>query len=149
MIANSMKKFEFKLDSALRWRSAQMKAQDLYVQTLERDRTILEGQLRALNEDYARAEESARTGTNCGGDTLAALSRYRLSFLKLSANLSLRLNQLAATIEKQRIALLKVTRDYELLVKLEKQELRQWETESNRRDESDASEAFLIRWNRK
>ena len=144
-----MKKFSFRLDPALKWRSAQMKTQELLLQTLYRDQEIVQRQLQTLRAEYLRAEENARVNDSCGGDMLAALSRYRLSCMKVSANLTIRLNQLATAIERQRVALHNATRDYELLVKLEDREFRQWETDHNRRIESEASEAFLLRWQRK
>ncbi len=144
-----MNKFNFKLDPALKWRSAQKKTQEVLLQTLYRDQELVGKQLLTLRAEYQRAEEAARVSASCGGDTLAALSRYRLACMKVSANLTMRFNQLAMSIEKQKSALRNATRDYELLVKLEDREFRQWETDHHRRVESDASEAFLMRWNRK
>jgi hypothetical protein len=144
-----MKQFSFKLDTALKWRSAQKKTQEVLLQTLYRDQELVGKQLLTLLAEYRRAEETARFSTSCGGATLAALSRYRLAYMKVSANLTMRFNQLAISIEKQKSALRNATRDYELLVKLEDREFRQWETDYHRRVESDAAEAFLMRWQRK
>jgi hypothetical protein len=144
-----MSKFNFRLDAALQWRSAQLKAQELQLQNLLREQAVVEQRLQALALDFERAAENAKSDTACGGASLAAYSRYRLSCMKLKASLTSRLDQVAAAIQNQKRAVMQSKRDYELLVKLEKREFQLWETERNRTIESNAAESFLIRWNRK
>lgn len=144
-----MSKFNFRLDAALQWRSAQLKTQEMQLQNLLREQAVVEQRLQALASDFERAAENAKSEVACGGASLAAYSRYRLSCMKLKANLTNRLDQLAAAIKNQQRAVVQSKRDHELLVKLEKREFQLWESELNRTMEMNAAEAFLIRWSRK
>lgn len=126
-----------------------MQMEEALLHSLYRDLEVAGKQLEALREEYARVEETARTESTCEGSALAALSRYRISCMKKSANLTMRVQQIEASIEKQKIVLRNARRDHELLTKLEDRQYKQWEAEVNRVVEAEASEAFLQRWNRK
>lgn len=141
-----MKKFTFRLESALHWRLAQLKSAELRLQAMIHEQKTVELERNEIQVEYQRCEESTRADAECRGASLAALARYRLACLKSSAALGLRLANLGATIETQKALVLSARRDHELLIKLRERAASEWEIENNRIVEAEASEAFLIRW---
>lgn len=142
-----MKKFAFRLESALQWRLSQLKSSELLLQSMLAERATIESEIEMVRDEYRHCEDNTRADRECRGDTLAALSRYRLASLKAANALGLRLATLGSRLEHQTSAVLTARRDHELLVKLREKAVREWTIEHNRVIETEASEAFLIRWN--
>ena len=141
-----MRRFEFSLEAALRWRQSQVELEELKLRKLFVEVADLEQQSREIERtqqaerEYVQQTEvssAARTGL---ADYLRWAKTVRERLRKEEAECRMR-------IDRQRSALVAARRGCELLVRLKSRHQREWEAAYDKELENLASEAFLARWN--
>jgi flagellar export protein FliJ len=137
-----MKKFEFRLDSALRWRDTQL--------------TVEKGKLSALLAEEAKLKQSLETLGNERRSALQFLSKEAFPSAELRSLSSYlvgaeaRVNMLADQIRKhrksvdeQRLRVMEAERNFKLLVKLRQKRQIEWRAGLDREIEANAEESWL------
>ncbi len=139
-----MKRFEFGLEAALRWRESKLETEELRLRKLFLELADLELRARDLERTQLDEREHVQTsGARIAereglGDYLrwARLERQRLSAAAAECR---------TRIDRQRAVLIEARRNHELLVKLKTRRRRLWEQNYAKEIEDLASEAALAR----
>ncbi len=138
-----MKKFEFPLDSALRWRKT---IADLRkAEAMNSARAVAAAEATVQRLEAARIEAGRQLATQSDGAGLAAFSGYlersRREILKAQSIVV----RARAALEAARKRLIEADRDARLIEKLKERRLAEWRAEADREIEQFAAESFLNR----
>ncbi len=140
-----MKRFEFPLQRVADWREKQLTLEEMKLERLNGDLSLLDGRRRALDTEQTAADRAvlqARTVTSEELQRLDAFRRYATNQRALIAGQRAQAERLIA---EQRTKLLEARRNVELLKRLHGKRLAAWKLEFNREIEQLAAESHLSR----
>ena len=142
-----MTRFQFRLDSVLAWRRAQLEAEEFKLRQLLDGLVRIEraaGELEAVRLSEERRVIGAGTVTGAELWSLAAWREAaRVQAGALAREREVRLREIAG--QRERIAVAR--QRCRLLERLREKRLAEWSREIERQLDAFASEAYLARWN--
>lgn len=144
-----MSKFKFKLDPALRWRSALVSREEARLEELRTERQRIEDQKQRLLAERRAAEALLTQERTVSGSTLSGFAAYRLSSQNTGHHLEECASAVSQKIEAQNAALRQARRDFQLLERLRDQQAEVWRLETDRQFETEAGDSFLASWSRR
>ena len=144
-----MPKFTFKLDPALRWRSAIISQEESRLEELKREIEAVEERKRQLAAERHAAEALLREELAVSGHSLSGFAAYRLSSQNAGSQLDESAMVLNQKIEAQSVAVRNARRDFQLLERLRDHQSEVWRVETDRQIEGEAGDSFLVGWSRR
>ena len=141
-----MKIFTFRLESVLRWRRAQLEAEEFALSQLAVERSGWDGVIEKIETALVQSRSGVLSSAKISGGDLAALSGY-LTRMERERQVSFeRRRGCDKKIEVQRTRLLAARREFRLLEKLRQLRREEWEAAVNREFEALSAESFLARF---
>ena len=142
-----MRRFQFRLDSVLGWRTVELDLAKGRLEQLFTERRRCDEDARAIE---ARQRESAQliAAKTLDGQQLAALSYHRHYLEREAARMAAQRADCAKRIAAQQQRVAEAERKVRLLERLRERRLAEWTLEFNREMEALASETFLSKWAR-
>lgn len=141
-----MKKFEFRLQSVLDWRTRQLEIQESRLQALLGELAGFDAALEKIEADSREAEREAIASGNT--QELAALDPFRARQRRERERVLARRAACERRIDEQRERVVEAGRGVRLLERLRDRKLADWHAESAKELEALAAESFLSRWQR-
>lgn len=138
-----MKRFEFPLATALRWRVLQKSQEEDKLVRLNASRDALQAKLRAIDDERSGTLVREACNMFVTGSELRQLGSYLVG---LETQRLITQNQLAVverTIADQRIRCMDAGRAEELLVSLRRKKLKEWRYKADLELETLAAESYL------
>jgi flagellar export protein FliJ len=137
-----MKKFEFRLETALRLRLTQLKREKLKLQSLLFEETKLERLLLDLEAERLKASSNLQSCSTVGAFELRALSAFNLGAETRKMSLKQQLARQAQLIREARQHVMLAERNLRLLEKMRDKERAEWQTAWDRDLQANAEEAW-------
>lgn len=138
-----MKKFEFRMDSALRWRNTQLKLERAKLQTLFAEQQRLNRDIDNLKQERTAAVLAVHESKELQASELRSLASYLVGAEFRTNLLQEQLAKRNDLIERQRAQVLDAELQVRLLEKLKEKKKAEWQTEFEKELESNAAEAWL------
>lgn len=138
-----MKKFEFRLQDALRWRDMQLQLERAKLQKLLGEEQRLKNDLQALAEERHAAVSELQTAKQLQAVDLRAVSTYLIGADARSHMLRQQIAKAAGPIQQQRQSVLKAERNVRLLEKLRESRYLEWKHAFDEEIELIAEESWL------
>lgn len=140
-----MRRFEFSLEAALRWRQSKLEVEELKLRRLSVELADLEQRGRDLEHGQALERGHVQTSGVSIAERAGLGDYLRWAYLERE-RLRAAADDCRTHIDRQRSSLVEARRSHELLVKLKSRRQREWDQDYAREVENLASEAFLSRW---
>jgi hypothetical protein len=138
-----MKKFEFRLDAALRWRHTQLQLERAKLQKLLGEEQRLKDSLQRLLDERKSALIELQSAESPHPSDLRALSVYLVGSDARAYFLRDQIAKCTGPIQQQRGRLLEAERNARLLEKLKEDCYSEWKRAFEREIESGAEESWL------
>jgi hypothetical protein len=138
-----MKKFEFRLQSAFRWRDMQLQLERAKLQKLLGEEQRLKNDLQSLAEQRHAAVSEIQSAKQLQRVDLRAVSTYLIGADARSHMLRQQIAKAAGPIQQQRQSVLKAERNVRLLEKLRESRYLEWKREFDEEIELTAEESWL------
>lgn len=138
-----MKKFEFRLDSALRWRTTQLQLERVKLQGLLAEQARLNRDLKALQDERNDAVSGLQSLPKLEAFDLRSLSAYLVGAEIRGNQLREQLAKRTALVQKQQARVVDAELQVKLLDKLKDKKRSTWQAEYERDLEANAAEAWL------
>jgi flagellar export protein FliJ len=143
-----MKRFEFPLETARRWRLEQQDLEEMKLRQIAAELQQIVLRRKRLDAEYAHSESLLRSAPTVVAEDFVNLENFRRYLRKQTEALDQARAQCEKRIEAQRARVLDARRKFELLEHLKKRKREDWRLESLKEEETLASELFLAKWNR-
>ncbi len=140
-----MRRFEFRLQSVLDWRTRRLDLEKSKLQALFGQWRALGAALERLETEQAEAERCAFASADA--QELAALDPFRAHQGRERARIAARRTECEREIAEQRERVLASERDVRLLERLKARREADWRAEAAKEVETLAAESYLARWN--
>lgn len=140
-----MKRFQFSLDRIRSWRAGQAALEELKLEQLREGLEALKMERRNIDVERSRSELEVLRQPSIEAAELQSLDAYRLHARTKIRDLENRERQMEAQVEQQRQRVLVARRDAELMERLKRKALDEWQSASNREQETLAAELFLAK----
>lgn len=137
-----MKKFEFRLDSALRWRDTQLQVERGKLNALLSDEVSLKESLESLGNERRSAVQCLAKEQLFSLD-LRSLSSYLVGAEARATTLQEQIRQRRQAVAEQRDRVVQAEKNVKLLVKLREKRQLEWKAGFEREIESNAEESWL------
>jgi hypothetical protein len=138
-----MKKFEFRLDAALRWRNTQLQLERAKLQKLLGEEQRLRSNLQLLIDERQTALSELQTTEYLRSFDLRALSVYLVGADARVHLLREQIAKCAGPIQQQRGRLLEAERNVRLLERLKENRYSEWKSAFEQEIELGAQESWL------
>ncbi|MDR3719735.1 MAG: hypothetical protein P4K98_13110 [Bryobacteraceae bacterium] len=143
-----MKKFAFRLERLLQWRTLEREQAEGRLQALFSELEQLDAARRALEESLESAEESVLR-PDVLTEERHALDGYRRFIASEKQRLLGLRAELETRIEKQRLVLVEAERKVEALSRMRDDKKAEWRVELDKEQEELVSELVVARWGRR
>jgi hypothetical protein len=140
-----MKRFQFSLERVRSWRAGQAALEELKLEQLRENLEALKMERRNIYVERARSEQAVLGQPSMEATELESLDAYRLHTRTRIRDLENRERQTAAQVEEQRQRVIAARRDAELLERLKRKALDEWQAASGREQETLAAELYLAK----
>lgn len=144
-----MKRFSFPLERVLRWREEQATLEELKLEQLRARVAALEQQKRETAFERVRSATEVLSHRVVEATELQSLDSYRLHVRDKIRDLENRVRKAQAEAEQQRKRVVEAHRQSELLDRLKRRALAEWQAASDREEETLASELYLANHTRR
>lgn len=141
-----MRRFHFRLQTALDWRKARLDVEESKLQRLNGGLCRIEQAAAALFEERDATDRGVLAAASTTAEDLQALSQYHRWVARQEQRLSAERREAGRQAAAQRAAVLEAERNVRLIERLKERRLGEWTAEANREQEAAASDAFLARW---
>lgn len=138
-----MKKFEFRLESALHWRNTQSQLERAKLQGLLAEQARLTNDLALLKQERLAAAASVQNMESLHPSDLRALASYQVGAELRAHQLGEQLAKRNALVEKQRACVAKADLQVRLIEKLKEKAKSEWQSEFDKELENNAAESWL------
>ena len=138
-----MKKFEFRLEPALRWRNTQLQLERAKLQKLLAEEQRLRSSLQSLLNERQAALWELQTAESLRSSDLRTMSVYLVGVDARSHLLREQIAKCAGPIQQQRQRLLEAERNVRLLEKLKENRYSEWKHAFDQEIEAGAEESWL------
>ncbi|MGA2881782.1 MAG: hypothetical protein ABSG13_22755 [Bryobacteraceae bacterium] len=143
-----MKRFHFPLERVRRWRDGQASLEEMKLEQLRGNASALREQRQNIVLERARSEQEVLGQLRMEGTELQSLDSYRLYIRSKIRDIENRERQVGVQVEQQRQTVIQARRQAELLERLKRKALDEWQAANDREQESFAAELHLARWTR-
>ncbi len=143
-----MRRFRFRLESALGWRRVRLELEESKLQELYAELSSRDARIAGLERDRAEVEQTVLGANIVDAGELGALDLYRRHLQREKERLTRERTECERRIAAQRELVLGAERDVLLLEKVRERRLHEWQREADREQEVLAAEAFLAEWSR-
>ena len=142
-----MRRFQFRLDGVLGWRTVKLELEEGRLEQLFTERRRCDAEARAIE---SRSRDSAQliAAKTLDGQQLAALAHHRHYLERESARMAAQRADCERLIAAQQQRVVEAERAVRLLERLKERRLSEWTLDFNREMEALASETFLSKWAR-
>ena len=140
-----MKRFHFPLERVRRWRGEQADLEEMKLERLFAELSAIQRQREELLSERIQAETLLNCGQPISAEELARLDAFRQYVQARCISLDQIERDQAAKIAQQRQRVVEARRQFELLERLRKKNLMQWQGASNQEEETLAAELYLAR----
>jgi hypothetical protein len=140
-----MKRFQFPLDRVRRWRAGQATLEELKLEQLVEQVTRLNDQKRGMENARIQSEREVLGQPSIEAIQLQSLDAFRLHTRVKIREIENREREAGAAVEQQRQRVIKARRDAELLERLKRTALAEWQAASDREQETLATELYLAK----
>ncbi len=144
-----MKRFQFPLETVLRWRQSRLEAEQARLRELLAEREQIRLRIRQTEEDAQAAARDVLSAEGILAEELAALETYLRRLSAERARLRGAEADCEARIGRQRERVLEAERRVRVIEKLRERRLQEWRAEVDREIENQAAEAYLAQWGRR
>ena len=144
-----MKKFDFRLESVLRWKESTLRQKEAELQRAIYVCGRLQRSLEALHEERNRTESEFRAAKAMLGRDAQQMSEYGDSFVVREHRLRADIEAAGRRAEEARMAYLEAKRNVKLLSILKAKALETWQVELWKDTEQMAGENYLSSWVRR
>jgi hypothetical protein len=138
-----MKRFQFPLDRVRRWRAEQATLEELKLEQLVGQVKRLGEEKRGVESARKQSEEEVLRQPSIEASQLQSLDAYRLHTRDRIRGIEGREREARAAVEEQRQRVIRARRDAELLERLKRNALDEWQAANDREQETLATELFL------
>lgn len=139
-----MKRFQFPLEQALKWRTTRLDMEQAKLAHMQQEKDRARQLGTSLRAAAQREVVNFRQGSrNVTGMELALLASYRQGVANRLKTLESLISSCDSRIDIQKAAVMEADREMRLLESLKQRQLEKWSYEMNREIESTASELFL------
>ena len=143
-----MARFQFSLDKVLRWRSAELSAEEIKLKAMVLEELQLQSRRAAMSVERVEVAQTPGTMPDVTGSDLRSVTVYGLRLRREAEQLAIDLVRCQRELAAQRKKYNEAKRRARLLEELKKRKFEQWTYEQGRLLEELASESFLATWNR-
>jgi len=140
-----MKRFQFPLERVRRWRAEQAAMEELKLEQLAAQLTAIREERRNIENQRVRTERELLGQPSIQATELQSLDAYRLYTRNKIRETETRECQAAASVEQQRQKVIEARRQAELLERLKRKALDEWQTASDQEQETLAAELHLAK----
>jgi hypothetical protein len=140
-----MKRFQFSLDRVRSWRAGQAALEGLKLEQLRENLEALKMARRNIAVERSSSEQAVLGQPSIDASELQSLDAYRLHARARIRDIENRERQIEAQLEQQRQRVIIARRDAELLERLKRKALDEWQAASGREQENLAAELFLAK----
>jgi hypothetical protein len=140
-----MKRFQFPLDRVRSWRAGQAALEELKLEQLRENLEALKLERRNIDVERSRSEQAVLGQPTIEASELESLDAYRSHARTRIRDLENRERQTEAQVERQRQRVIQAWRDAELLERLKRKALSEWQAASGREQETLAAELYLAK----
>jgi len=144
-----MKKFEFRLESVLRWKESTLRQKEAELQQAIYVCTHLKKNLAVLHEERLRAEVEFRSADAMMGRDAQQMSEYGDSYIVRAHHLQADIEAAGRRADAARSAYLEAKRNVKLLSILKSKAMEAWQVELWKDTEQMAGENYLSAWVRR
>jgi hypothetical protein len=144
-----MKRFDFPLERVRRWRREQASLEELKLQQFRTEMASLQAAQRQIEADRVDAEQKVLTQTYIDSLQLESLDSYRQFAAGKVRHLESRRQQWEAKIQEQLNRVIEARRKFELLERLRKSALDEWQAAVDKEQGELAAELFLAKSSRR
>jgi hypothetical protein len=144
-----MKRFDFPLERVRRWRREQASLEELKLQQFRTEMASLQAAQRQIEADRVDAEQKVLTQLYIDSLQLESLDSFRQFTAGKVRHLESRKQQWEAKIQEQLNRVIEARRKFELLERLQKSALDEWQAAVNKEQEELAAELFLAKSSRR
>jgi flagellar export protein FliJ len=141
-------RFRFSLEKVLRWRSAELTAEEAKLKALLQEQSHLQTLLAEVSAERSKLISSLGVMPDLRGDDLRTLTACSLRLRRNAENLAQQLLRCGRELAQQRKKYSEAKRRVRLLEELKERRLQEWKYEEALLLEELASESFLANWNR-
>jgi hypothetical protein len=142
-----MRRFEFRLDAALRWRRSQFEMEEARLRNLFAELAAIQTGIAELDAAQAPERTAVHSPAATPGER-AALDAWLRWARAERGRLLARAADCERRIAEQRARVLEARRGSELLAKLRSRKLADWTAELNKDVEQIAADAYAAKWSR-
>jgi flagellar export protein FliJ len=143
-----MKRFQFRLETVLRWRAEQARTEETLLDRLRLERLAHHKALTHVATTLQREQQAVLASPQLDGAALAALDTFRQRAHRESLRIHAAIADCDARIEKQKAAVREARRRHKLLENLRDRRRIAWQAAFDREIEQQADELFLARYAR-
>jgi flagellar export protein FliJ len=144
-----MKKFEFRLESVLRWKESTLRQREAELQQMIHLCSRLRQSLQALHEERSRAEAEFRAAPALLGRDAQQMSEYGDSCVVREHRLRADMEAAERRADAARLAYQEAKRNVKLLSILKSKAMDNWQAELWKDTEQMAGESYLSAWVRR
>ncbi len=143
-----MKRFQFPLERVLGWRAGQAALEELKLEQLTDQLAKLGEEKLGAETGRAASDRDVLRQSSIEASELQSLDAYRRHTQNKIRAIDQRRRQMEAQAGEQRKRVVNARRDAELLERLKRKALAEWQAASDREQEGFAAELYLARWTR-
>lgn len=144
-----MKRFHFPLDRVRRWRAEQATLEELKLEQLVEHSAKLREEKRGIESARAHSEQQVLGQPSIEATELQSLDAYRLHTRNEIQEIEKRERQAGAAVQQQIQRVIEARRDAELIERLKRKALDEWQAASSREQENLAGELYLAKFARR
>lgn len=140
-----MKAFRFPLERVLLWRAEQASLEELKLQQLRDFLSGLQQEKRRIEDTRLRSEQEVLRQAFVEAIELESLDAYRRHLYNKRLEVENREHETEVAVAQQRQRVLEARRNRELLERLKRKALEEWQRANDREQETLATELFLAK----
>jgi hypothetical protein len=142
-----VKKFTFTLERVRQWREKQLALEELHLQQLFSEKTLVEERRALLEREARESVDIVVRAVAVEASELQAIDGFRRFVTAQRIVIAATLADCDRRIAEQRLKLMEARRNFELLTRLKEKKWKAWSAELSRDIEAQAGEVYLARWN--
>jgi hypothetical protein len=140
-----MQRFHFPLERVRRWRAGQAALEELKLEQIRERLTKLREEKRGVETERTQSERQVLEQPSIQATDLQSLDAYRLHTRDKIRGIENREREAEVQAEQQRQRVVETRRDAELLERLKRNALQEWQAAADREQENLATELFLAK----
>jgi hypothetical protein len=140
-----MKRFSFPLERVRRWRDGQAVLEEMKLEQIREQLSRLGEEKRRIESERIDNEREILAQPSIEAIQLQSLDAYRVHVRKKTRDIENSQRQVEVQVEQQRQRVIETRRNAELLERLKRKALDEWQAASDREQETLATELYLAK----